>query len=110
MDSAGDYADRANPFLVTEDFWSRYEDSGTNYREAIERGGWVYFVNGATEGRVAFNTVRAESPNERNLVGRSSLQALCTLMKEDMVEACANAGPNVGGEIRTAVLRDAGER
>jgi hypothetical protein len=104
MDSAGDYADRANPFLVTEDFWNRYEDTGTNYRQAIERGGWVYFVNGATEGRVAFNTVRAASPAERNRAGGSSLQALSALMKEDMEEACANAGPDVGGEIRISVL------
>jgi hypothetical protein len=105
MDQHGDYDQQANPVLVTEDFWSRYE-SEASYRNAIDSGGFVYFVNGVTEGRVALNKVRAESPSARTHDALASLDGLAAMFVEDLEKICGQeVSPFVGGEIRCIVMK-----
>lgn len=109
MDALGNYADSANPVLVTEDFWSRYQGEPTSGNQrALQYGGWVYFVNGLAEGRVAFNKVRAESPSDRDRTV-SSLAALAAIFKEDMEVILGEVAPDIGGEIQMETIEPPGD-
>ncbi len=94
---------------MSEDFWSRYEIEAP-YREAIDNGGFVYFVNGLREGRIALNRIRAEALSARPHQALTSLSGLASMFAEHMEEIVGSeVSPYIAGEIQQMVIHPPGE-
>lgn len=55
----GEYGDIRPDFNVSEDFWRRdYADPELNLKMVFEQGGYQYYINGFSSGRIVYNALQ----------------------------------------------------